>query len=90
MSRRVVKRKKHTEHYQRDKLESSVISACLSARDFAGAAELTAQHVCDQVETWLEDKLEVTSRDIRLITGEYLSAYNPAAAHVYVTHMDVN
>lgn len=90
MPQRIVKRRKHTEHYQRQKLEKSVVSACMSVREYAGSAELTAKQVCDQVDTWLEDKLEVTSRDLRVITGKYLNAYNPSAALVYVTHMEVN
>lgn len=90
MSQRVVKRKKHTEHFQRDKLEKSVMSACLSVKEYAGSAELTAKQVCDQVEAWLEDKLEVTSRDLRIATGRFLEPYNPSAAVVYVSHMEVN
>lgn len=90
MSKRVIKRKRHTEHYQREKLHRSIHSACLSVREFAGSAELTAEHVCNHVETWLENKLEVTSHDLRLAAGKYLEQYNPAAAVVYVTHMDVN
>lgn len=90
MSERVIKRKKHTEHYQREKLEKSIHAACLSVREFTGSAELTARHVCNHVETWLEDKLEVTSHDLRLIAGRYLQQYNPSAALVYVTHMEIN
>lgn len=90
MSKRVIKRMRHTEHYQRDKLQHSIESACLSVRDFAGAAELTAEHVCNHVEQWLENKLEVTSYDLRLTAGKYLQQYNPPAAMVYVTHMDIN
>ena len=87
---RVIKRKKHTEHYQREKLQSSVQAACLSVREFAGSAELTAEHVCNHVEQSLKDKLEVTSHDLRLSASKYLELYNPSAALVYVSHMDIN
>lgn len=90
MSNRIIKRKKHTEHYQREKLHGSIHSACLSVREFTGSAEITAEHVCNHVEEWLEDKLEVTSHDLRLAAAKYLQRYNPAAAVVYVSHMDVN
>ena len=90
MGQRIVKRKKHTEHYQRHKLQRSIHAACLSVHDFTGAAELTAEHVCNHVDSWLEDKLEVTSHDLRLTASRYLEQYNPSAALVYVTHMDVN
>lgn len=90
VAQRIVKRKKHTEQYQREKLEQSIVGACLSVKEYAGSAELTAKHVCDHVEDWLEDKLEVTSRDLRTAAGRYLEPYNPSAALVYVTHMEVN
>lgn len=90
MSKRVIKRKRHTEHYQREKLQASVQAACLSVREFTGSAELTATHVCNHVEQWLEDKLEVTSHDLRITAGRFLQQYNPSAALVYVAHMDVN
>ena len=90
MAQRIVKRKKHTEHYQREKLEQSVLGACLSVREYAGSAELTAKQVCDQVEAWLEDKLEVTSKDLRIVAAQYLKPYNPSAALIYETHMEVN
>lgn len=90
MSQRVIKRKRHTEHFQRDKLEQSIQRACLSVREFSGSAELTAAHVANQVEAWLEDKLEVTSHDLRLAASRYLKPYNPAAAVVYAGHMEVN
>lgn len=81
--KRVVKKRRHTEHYQREKLEQSITASCLSVRDFIGAAELTAEKVCDHVEQWLEEKHEVTSRDIRRVAGDALHTYSPHAAYVY-------
>lgn len=90
MSRRVVKRKKHTEQYQREKLHVSIHRACVSVREATGSAELTAEHVCSQTEQWLENKIEITSHDLRLAAAQFLEQYNPSAALVYVTHMDIN
>ena len=90
MSRRVIKRKKHTEQYNRQKLHSSIHAACLSVREFTGSAEITAEHVCSHVDEWLIDKLEVTSHDLRIAAGRFLEQYNPSAAVVYVSHMNVN
>lgn len=90
MHKRIIKQKKHTEHYQRDKLHSSIHASCLSVRDFVGAAELTAKNVCDGVEEWLEQKHEVTSADIRRVAGTILYKYSPSAAYIYVTIQDVN
>lgn len=82
-AKRVVKRKRHTEQYQREKLQKSIHASCLSVRDFVGAAELTAEKVCDHVESWLEEKHEVTSSDIRRIATTALQTYSPHAAYVY-------
>lgn len=90
MPNRIVKRAKHTEHYQRDKLHASVHAVCLSVRELAGSAELTATHVCNHVEEWLEDKVEVTSADIRRMAALSLKIYNPHAASLYAAHIDIN
>lgn len=90
MQKRVVKRTKHTEHFQKEKLHKSIQASCLSARDFIGAAELTAQKVCHHVEEWLELKHEVTSADLRRVAAIALYKYSPSAAYIYVTIHDVN
>lgn len=87
---RVVKNNRQTQPYQRHKLERSVQQACLSVREFVGSAELTAEQVCQAVDTWLSDKHEVTSSDLRRIASQQLTSYNPAAAYVYATHNEIN
>ncbi len=87
---RVIKKAKHTEHYQHQKLYGSIHSACLSVGEFVGSAEVTAENVCREVEVWLSKKYEITSSDIRRVAGEFLQAYNPSAAYIYVTHNDIN
>ena len=90
MNRRIIKRKKHTEQYSRQKLQKSIYASCLSVCEFAGAAELTSQKVCEHVEGWLEHKHEVTSSDIRRIAGTALKIYSPNAAVVYETVHNIN
>lgn len=90
MAHRIIKRQQHAEPYQREKLHRSVHAVCLSVRDFIGAAELTAEHVCNHVETWLHDKVEVTSFDIRRTAAQALVVYSPDAATLYKTHTDIN
>jgi len=75
--------KRHTEHYNRSKLQSSIITACLSTRSPKGQAEKTASEVCDNVEKWLSSHPEVTSKDIRKVTAEHLKKYQPEAAYLY-------
>lgn len=90
MAHRVIKRGRHTEPYQRDKLQGSVHKICLSVHDFVGAAELTAEQVCNHVEAWLGNKTEITSSDIRQAAGQALKQYSPHAATLYQAHMDIN
>ena len=84
MNKRIIKKAKQTEHYQRDKLHSSIKASCMSSLEFVGASELNAELVCNHVEKWLENKEEVTSADIRRVAGSGLFKYNPSAAYVYV------
>ena len=88
--KRVIKNTKHTEKFSRDKLHASIKASCMSARDFIGAAELTANKVCDHVEAWLAEKEEVTSSDIRRIAASAFYNYHPAAAYIYININEVN
>lgn len=87
---RIIKRQNHTEPYQREKLHGSIHAVCLSVRDFVGAAELTAERVCDHVEQWLHDKSEITSADVRRVAANALERYNPSAAILYETHLNIS
>lgn len=62
----------------------------MSVQDLSGSAELTSENVCDQLEDWLETKMEVTSSDIRSTAAGILQRYNPSAAFAYERHMDIN
>lgn len=90
MQKRVIKRTKHTENYQPEKLKKSIHASCLSALEFVGAAEVTAENVCKHVDSWLEMKDEVTSSDLRRVAANALYKYNPSAAYIYATVQDVN
>lgn len=72
-----------SERFLRDKLHASVVAACLSVRTPAGQAETIAQAVCDSVVKWLDNKHEVTSHDVRRITGKHLHIHHPDAAYMY-------
>lgn len=84
----VVKRngERPTEDFDRDKLHASVRAACLSVRSPEGEAEITARRVCDVVELWLAQKLEVTSHDLRRKATEALESFHPEAAYLYKHH----
>jgi transcriptional regulator NrdR family protein len=86
----IIKRKGHTESYDRSKLYASVYAACLSVRVPEGEAELVAEQVCQDTEKWLESKHEVTAHDIRRQAGHHLEVYNPDAAYMYRNHRELH
>jgi transcriptional regulator NrdR family protein len=82
----VINSKHQTHDFNRDKLRSSIILACLSVYTPEGQAEITADAVCDAVSFWLQKRPEVTSHDIRTIAAKYLKKYHPEAAYLYEQH----
>jgi len=84
----IVKRggKRPTESFEREKLHSSIVAACLSVRTPEGQAENIAHTVTDAVISWLELRPEVTSQDIRIIAGRHLKSHHPEAAYLYEQH----
>ncbi len=83
----VIKRDGKTyESFDRKKLHKSIVAVCLSVRTPQGQAETTAHSVCDEVITWLQNKNEVTSRDIRTVTAKQLKRFHPEAAYLYEQH----
>jgi transcriptional regulator NrdR family protein len=77
---------RQTEQFMREKLHTSIVAACLSVRAPEGQAEATAHAVCDAVIIWLQQRPEVTSRDIRIIAARHLKSYHPEAAYLYEQH----
>lgn len=73
-----------------NRLQKSVMTACLSARRPDGQAEATAKAVCDEVVKWLEQRPDITSGDLRRITAKSLAHYDPEAAYLYTqTHITI-
>jgi len=82
----IVKRAGHTEPYDEKKVYAAVYAACLSVREPSGSAELVADKVMTDVNTWIEKKHEVTANDIRRQGAKHLKAYNPDASHMLLNH----
>ncbi len=84
----IVKRdgRRPTESFQPDKLHRSIVAACLSARASHGQAEHIARKVVEEVETWLKDRPEVTSHDIRRVAGKHLERHHHDAGYLYQQH----
>ena len=81
----VVKRsgKRPPEQLSRDKLHASIYATCLSLRSLDGHAKDTADHVCNIVLSWADNKSEVTSADIRKAATNALEKVHPDAAYLY-------
>ena len=77
------------ELYVRDKLHYSIVAACLSVRSSEGSAETAADAVCNAIETWLKERPEVTSDDIRRVAARTLKIHNPEAAYFYTHHKHI-
>lgn len=75
--------RRSSERFMRNKLHASIVAACLSVRTPLGQAESIASTVCDNIASWLADKPEVTSQDLRVITAKHLSTHHPDAAYMY-------
>ena len=86
----VVKRGTHnSEAFDPLKLHQSIVAACLSVRALEGEAHTTAERVVRHVISWLMNKTEVTSADIRRVASQHLDVYHPEAAYLYEHHQHV-
>jgi transcriptional regulator NrdR family protein len=87
----IVKRHGHghhadTEHFNADKLRSSIVAACVSCGVPAGHADSISRRITGQVAEWLQDRPEVTSEDLRRTAAHYLKTHHPDAAYLYEHH----
>ena len=91
MSVQIVKRggQRGHETFSRDKLHHSIVAACLSVRSAEGSARTAADAVCKAIETWLRERPEVTSDDIRRVAARTLKINNPEAAYFYTHHKHI-
>lgn len=78
--------KRASEPFDSTKLYRSIHAACLSVKTPAGHAHDTANHVCNDVVIWCENKQEVTSNDIRRQATKALERFHPDAAYIYQHH----
>lgn len=79
-------RKHHGQQFDPEKLQKSLVAACLEAGVPVGNAETTARKVSEQVMIWLENRPEVTSSDIRRVASKHLRTYHPDAGYLYEHH----
>lgn len=82
----IIKNGRQTEEFNPHKLRASLRAACLSVKTLAGEAEITAERVAQDLAPWLENKLEVTTDEIRVRAAQHFEKYNPDAAFAYLHH----
>lgn len=87
----IIKRRgaREFENFSRSKLHKSIVAACLSVHAIEGSAETAATAVCNAVDTWLKQRPEVTSEDIRRVATRTLEQHNPDAAYYYAQHKHI-
>lgn len=84
---RVVKRGgDKIEDFDSAKLASSVAAACRSVGLPDGVATDTAEQVLKSVASWLGNKSEVTSSDLRRVATRTLTTVSPEAGYLYKHH----
>ena len=76
-----------SERFMREKLHASIVATCLGVRTPIGQAEAIASAVCDNVISWLDNKHEITSQDIRIIAAKHLHSHHPDAAYMYEQYL---
>ncbi len=72
-----------TEVFEAKKLHQSISKSCLAVGNTEKQAELFADKVCQLTEEWLEDKTEITVKDIRIHVSDFLQIYNKQASDYY-------
>ena len=78
-----------SEPFAPQKLRNSIYHACLSVRDCEGSAATAADAVSTIVTSWLTNKPEITSTDLRRTASSTLTKFNPAAAYYYAQHRNI-
>jgi transcriptional regulator NrdR family protein len=82
----IVKRNSTLETYDSRKVYASMYTSCLSVHETSLVAELVAEKVTKDVDTWMAKKTEVTANDIRTFAGKKLTEINPHAGYLYLHH----
>ncbi len=79
-------KRRRSELFDADKLQKSLVAACLASGVPEGYADTTARRVADEVATWLQGKPEVTSSDLRRVAARHMKPYHPDASYLYEHH----
>ena len=81
-----VRRHRQIEAFHPEKLQKSILAACISAGAPTGNARSFAARVTERVEEWTSSRPEVTSNDLRRMAAHYLKPLHPDASYLYEHH----
>ena len=81
--------KRKSEAFDRQKLLKSIEAAASSVSLTNGVANDIADKATASVETWLADKTEVTSDDIRRIAARIVTKFSAEAGYLYQNQKEV-
>ena len=81
--------KRPTEEFDPEKLHRSIVATCLSLHTPEGQAEDIARNVCLEVIRWCGDRTEITSADIRRVSGKVLEKHHSEASYLYKQQLTV-
>ncbi|HOR23143.1 hypothetical protein KBB76_00135 [Candidatus Saccharibacteria bacterium] len=82
----VIKLNGQRQAFDKQKLHKSIYTACLSVQDSEAQSIKFADEVVKQVESWINTKSEVTTKDIREEAGKHLRKINGHAGYLYLHH----
>jgi transcriptional regulator NrdR family protein len=86
----IVKRRGHLQEFDERKIYGSVYAACLASHTDEEMAEATANLVVKEIKKWIENRDQVTSREIFEKISDELEHLNKDAAFMYKTHRDLS
>lgn len=86
----IVKRRGHREPFDPRKIYASVYSACRNAHLAEIESKRIAEAVSKAIETWIDDRKEVSSQEIFEQTANVLREFEADAAFLYATHRDIS
>lgn len=79
----VIKNNGYSELYSSKKYTNSLLKTLYGIGISHDQAKSIAESISKKTDTWLSDKHEVTSLDIRVFTEKQLAKHSPQAAIVY-------
>ncbi len=86
----IVKRKGHTELYDKRKVYGSCYFACRNAHLSEQESKDICSKVCTAITKWIKAKKVVSSNEIFRILIQELKKHNEDAAFLYETHRDIS